>query len=73
MILSHETCHSQGSIQMTGTKGTFGWGCATESYELSSPIYTTEKTGSGPIKKWCGSVGYVGDNPVRLMIEKCNI
>ena len=72
MILLHETCHSQGSIQMMGTKGTFGWGCATESYYLSSPIYTTEKTGSGPIKKWCGSIVYVGDNQVRLMIEKCN-
>ena len=54
------------------TKGTFGWGCATESYQLSSPIYTTEKTGSGPIKKWSGPIVYVGNNQVRLMIEKCS-
>ena len=72
MILLHETCHSQGSIQMMGTKGMFGWGCATESYKLSSPIYTTEKTGSGPMKKWSGPIVYVGYNQVRLMIEKCS-
>ena len=41
----------------------------------SSPTYTTEKTGSGPIKKWFGPIFltvYTGNNLVRLMIEKCN-
>ena len=41
----------------------------------SSPTYTTEKTGSGPIKKWFGPIFltvYTSNNLVRLMIEKCN-
>ena len=51
MILLHEICHSQGSIQMMGTKGTFGWGCATVNPTNSQVPFTLQKKlGRDPLK-----------------------
>ena len=51
MILLHETCHSQGSIQMMGTKGAFGWGCATVNPTNSQVPFTLQKKlGRDPLK-----------------------
>ena len=72
MILLRETCHSQGSIQMMGTKRDVWVGvCYWILLTLKSHLHY-KKTGLGPIKKWSRPIVYMGINQVRLMIEKCN-